>query len=1131
MSEKTGKDKPTKKKDNIEPEIRSWFVSIGLEFASVVMTLALVWLAGLALLMTRTSVDLEFVKPHYEHWFSQAFDGKTTEIDSYSARWIQEQGVVEILAKGVHILSADGTGQTIKDVRGKFRIKNNLFVTPEIVSLSINGGALTIVRSTDKSMQVSLGTPATLGNVAAIWQTDKVSEGGDLFGQIENITVTAADVYFQDKFNSLDVQFNDLSGSFSHNDGKVWMDAVGVLVMGNNNEAAFNLEIQTTPDLETLNVSLDVNNLVPARIAPKRGPVAILSRLEAPIDLNAIISTKRGVGVENLQVNLIAGEGRLKTGPSYKPFTHARIAASYGASAKEIIIQMLEVESEALDIVASGHLDNPSSGVLGFFLQDIGFNVDIKSARLNPGTRFDGPVSVGSSQLTGVYNWDQQSVDFSKLALDFGAFKTDISAGLKRDDAGNFTNITADGNIRGAVNRKQLLGFWPKDFVIGGRNWVANSLRAGSVINIKIHAALDAQDIKNKRIADEHLKVQFDANNVVVRYIPQMPWLRNGAGYGVLRGNKLNFHITKGNVDELSLNNGKVTIPKLSPRGGDFTLALQATGSVGEMLRISNFPPFEVSNRFGLDSTAFDGTGVIDMHITRPLLVKFDPKRILYELSGQFTGVGIPVGIGNQRLNDGTISLQADKRAITISGPVKLGKWQAVLDWQKPLEFRDTPASYTLVGKITRNDLDAFGIGLRRHFGGEVGLHISGEWDGVSSNQADIFANFKQADINIGSLWHKPTDVDGTLAGRLTLDPVGGGRIDNLEIISEGLGIKGAVALAKNFQLISLDLPTTKIAGLVDANISARPIGNGVLSVAVDGSYLNIEPWVSKAFNTQSSSVAFPVELTAKLKQLALEENYALADANIRFSQSGKNISNASLTGLRPGGVFLTEITSDSDVSMRKVRVEVPDASVAMLNFLGLGNIEGGILQIDGKLPPAGKQGGLSGEMKLQKFTLIRAPAFTQILSLASLQGLSDTFSGGGLKFNEMEMQFALKDGVLKIREGRASGPALGLTGEGDIGITSRTVDFNGVLVPSYTVNSILGDIPVLGDILVGKKGEGVFALNYSVKGPFAKTQIAVNPLSALTPGFLRRIFDVKRDKIIDPEIADLIKEQKKKDK
>jgi len=38
---------------------------------------------------------------------------------------------------------------------------------------------------------------------------------------------------------------------------------------------------------------------------------------------------------------------------------------------------------------------------------------------------------------------------------------------------------------------------------------------------------------------------------------------------------------------------------------------------------------------------------------------------------------------------------------------------------------------------------------------------------------------------------------------------------------------------------------------------------------------------------------------------------------------------------------------------------------------------------------------------------------------------------------------------------------------------------------------------------------------------------VAVNPLSALTPGFLRRIFDVKREKITDPVLKDMIEEQK----
>ena len=106
------------------------------------------------------------------------------------------------------------------------------------------------------------------------------------------------------------------------------------------------------------------------------------------------------------------------------------------------------------------------------------------------------------------------------------------------------------------------------------------------------------------------------------------------------------------------------------------------------------------------------------------------------------------------------------------------------------------------------------------------------------------------------------------------------------------------------------------------------------------------------------------------------------------------------------------------------------------------------------------------------------------------------------------------------MREGRATGSALGMTGSGEVDFSGKSVDFDGVLIPAYTANSILGNIPVLGE-LVGKDGEGIFGLNYSVIGPFSKTTVAVNPLSALTPGFLRRIFDVEREDMAIPERAE----------
>jgi hypothetical protein len=59
--------------------------------------------------------------------------------------------------------------------------------------------------------------------------------------------------------------------------------------------------------------------------------------------------------------------------------------------------------------------------------------------------------------------------------------------------------------------------------------------------------------------------------------------------------------------------------------------------------------------------------------------------------------------------------------------------------------------------------------------------------------------------------------------------------------------------------------------------------------------------------------------------------------------------------------------------------------------------------------------------------------------------------------------------------------------------------------VPAYSVNRVLRAIPLLGDVLTG--GEGLFAANYRATGSLDQPDFGVNPLTALAPGLLRKLF------------------------
>ncbi len=147
-------------------------------------------------------------------------------------------------------------------------------------------------------------------------------------------------------------------------------------------------------------------------------------------------------------------------------------------------------------------------------------------------------------------------------------------------------------------------------------------------------------------------------------------------------------------------------------------------------------------------------------------------------------------------------------------------------------------------------------------------------------------------------------------------------------------------------------------------------------------------------------------------------------------------------------------------------------------------------------------------QLKIFEFSLKDLPALTKILTLASLQGIADILSGEGFGFYELEMNFTKQKKLMEIDELYAIGPAISILMEGYVE-KDKIVSLRGTLVPATTINKFVGSIPILGDILVGKKtGEGVFGVSFKLKGPPKDIKTSVNPIKTLTPRFITRTLE-----------------------
>ena len=147
-------------------------------------------------------------------------------------------------------------------------------------------------------------------------------------------------------------------------------------------------------------------------------------------------------------------------------------------------------------------------------------------------------------------------------------------------------------------------------------------------------------------------------------------------------------------------------------------------------------------------------------------------------------------------------------------------------------------------------------------------------------------------------------------------------------------------------------------------------------------------------------------------------------------------------------------------------------------------------------------------KLKIYDFKLKEMPALTKILTLASLQGVADILSGEGIRFDEFEMTFQNDGSLMTITEIYAIGPAISILMEGYIE-KNKLISLRGTLVPATTINKFIGSLPVLGEILVGKKtGEGVFGVSFKIKGPPKNLKTSVNPIKTLTPRFITRTLE-----------------------
>ena len=254
----------------------------------------------------------------------------------------------------------------------------------------------------------------------------------------------------------------------------------------------------------------------------------------------------------------------------------------------------------------------------------------------------------------------------------------------------------------------------------------------------------------------------------------------------------------------------------------------------------------------------------------------------------------------------------------------------------------------------------------------------------------------------------------------------------------------------------------------------------------------------SSIFNNLNSTINIKINKTY-LDSFTFVNNLS---GNIKFINS--KINKLDLDSTFPNNKKLILVIKTNDNSEKITKLFSGYAKPLINQYKFIKGFEEGVLDFYSI-----KKNDISNSLLvIDNFKVQEVPVLAKLLTLASLQGIADLLTGEGIRFTDFEMKFSNKKGLMTIDEMYAIGPAISILMNGYIE-SKKLISLRGTLVPATTINRSIASIPLIGNILVGKKtGEGIFGVSFKIKGPPKDLKTTVNPIKTLTPRFITRTLE-----------------------
>ncbi|RIA56651.1 AsmA-like C-terminal region-containing protein [Dichotomicrobium thermohalophilum] len=673
---------------------------------------------------------------------------------------------------------------------------------------------------------------------------------------------------------------------------------------------------------------------------------------------------------------------------------------------------------------------------------------------------------------------------------------------------------------------------WPKFVAPGAREWIGESISGGRITGGQVDVDIPGGVLHTLEgdgdLPAESVDVRFGTDDLVISYIDGMPEIRTGPGTAMLRGRRFVFNVPDSAIalpdrSPVVLENAQFVIGDLRPRVPEAELNFRVSAEAGAAYRLLNHEPLNYAGAVGLEPKGLSGRLAGAFSLDIPLLKDLDFEDM--GIRGRAT-LEEPRASGfaaDLAVNGGKVVFDVNDKALNAKGDVLVNGVPVDVDWHRIFSAPERlQPGLRLRAALDEQDRTELGLDVNHVVRGTVPLALTVKQENGKQRlrvEADL-TNAELFFINVAS--RKPPGESALLTFDVAEDETGRTVLENVRMVGDEIAISGTVMIGEDGLPRSFDFPTFSPNLLTRMQVSGVRDEQNVWRVEATGDSYDGREFFRSLFSKgklaedqpERPSREWGVDITAKISTVIGYHDTSITNLTAHVRKDAGRLTKLSVNGRLAGEAPLAVRLRQETGEPRYLLAEATDAGAAF-RLVGLySRMAGGEMSLRVNLDGLGEADRI-GTLYAWNFKVLGDEVVDQVL-FGSDNGIGVPTNRQGrtvkrrtqIDFNTMRIPFSVGNGQFILRDAIINGPLLGATMRGRLDLKRDQIKLSGTYVPIYGLNAAISSVPIIGDLLTGRTGEGIFGMTYAVRGAMDDPEVLVNPVSAVAPGFLRQIFE-----------------------